>query len=239
MKNTLKEEKTFYGAIPAEVLEEMEPQVIRQYFLWDEILKREAELYLEHTKNTPDVERCRIHFQDGGSGIFSVPVMKVQEYSLKMIEERKLFLLIPFTVIRYRKYIDSETKRIHKEKARNDLTGFIKECIMTLNRQVINGTMTEIGYRDITELLWKAFVQLFNKDGELIGEVQESMRSIIRLTSDDLRDALHNLETGIRNIIMQCKKDGKSRDETGEFIQNIFTLKEDEAEEKLMLYWEE
>lgn len=29
------------------MLEEMEPQVIRQYFLWDEILKREAELYPE------------------------------------------------------------------------------------------------------------------------------------------------------------------------------------------------
>lgn len=45
MKNTEKEEKVYYGEIPAEVLEEMESEVVRQYFLWDEILKREAELY--------------------------------------------------------------------------------------------------------------------------------------------------------------------------------------------------
>ena len=391
MKNTEKEEEIYYGEIPAEVLEEMEPQVIRQYFLWDEILKREAELYprlflplieeifhksypenvkvtllsteyvvsrekgeggktlhsiysdlviqagkrdiyhfecqmrrdksmvirmmeydlhialthgmieedrkegrdfqmylphsailyLEHTKNTPDVEKCHIHFQDGGSSIFSVPVMKVQKYSLKMIEERKLFLLIPFTAIRYRKYIDRETKQIHEEKARKSLTGFVKECIIILNRQVLNGTMTEIEYRDITELLWKAFVQLFNDDEELIREVQGNMKSIIRLTSDDLRDALRENEdmksiirltsddlrdalreneellrekrellqkneetvqkheTSIHNIIIQCQKDGKNRDEICAYIQNIFMLKEEEAEEKIKLYWKE
>lgn len=367
MKNTEKEEKIYYGDIPDEVLEEMETQVVRQYFLWDEILKREAELYpelflplieeifhrkypedvkvkllsteyvvsrekgeggrilhsiysdlviqagerdiyhfecqmrrdkkmvirmmeydlhvalthgmteenrkegrdfqmylphsailyLEHTRNTPDIEKCRIHFQDGGSSIFSVPVMKVQAYSLKMIEDKKLFLLIPFTAIRYRKYIDRESRRIYNEKARKDLTGFLRECIIILNRQVMNGTMTEIGCRDITEMLWKACIQLF-KDEELIGEVQESMKSIIRLTSDDLRDArreneellhknkeivqeknkLHqNHETGIRNTIAQCQKDGKTREETGDYIQNIFVLAEEEAEEKLKLYW--
>lgn len=210
-----------------------------------------AILYLEHTKNTPDIEKCHILFQDGGSSIFSVPVMKVQKYSLRMIEEKKLFLLIPFLAIRYRKYIDREIKRIHNGKVRKDLTGFVKECIIILNRQVVNGTMTEIECRDITELLWKAFVQLFKEDEELIEEVQKSMRSIIRLTSDDLRDALREneellqeheetvqkYETSIRNIIIQCQKDGKSRSKTSIYIQSIFMLKDEEAEEKLELYW--
>ena len=170
---------------------------------------------------------------------------------------------------------------MHNEKARKSLTRFVKECIIILNRQVVNGTMEEIEYRDITELLWKAFVQLFKKDEALIGEVQESMRSIIRLTSDDLRDALrenesmksiirltsddlrdalrenesmksiirltnddlkdtlNSFEMAIRNSIVQCQKDGKIRKETSIYIQDIFMLKEEEAEKKMQLYWKE
>ena len=149
---------------------------------------------------------------------------------------------------------------MHNEKARKSLTRFVKECIIILNRQVVNGTMEEIEYRDITELLWKAFVQLFKEDEALIGEVQESMRSIIRLTSDDLRDALrenesmksiirltsddlkdalNSFEMAIRNTIIQCQKDGKIRKETSIYIQDIFMLKEEEAEKKMQLYWKE
>lgn len=209
-------------------------------------LPHSAILYLEHTKNTPDVENFHIYFQDGGSSIFSVPVMKVQEYSLKMVEEKKLFLLIPFLVIRYKKYVDRNTKHIHNEKVRKSLTGFIKECIMILNRQVVNETMTQSEYRYITELLWKACIHLFKEDKELIGEVQEIMNSIIRLMSDDLEDALReneelyrknkeidrknkklvqNLENSIRNIVAQCQNDGKDRDETCVYSKYLYAAR--------------
>ena len=48
--------------------------------------------------------------------------------------------------------------------------------------------------KDITELSWKACVYLFKEDEELIREVYGIMKSIIRLTRDDLEDALREKE---------------------------------------------
>ncbi len=41
----LKEETLFTDELPEEILKELTPEIRRQYFLWDEILKREVELY--------------------------------------------------------------------------------------------------------------------------------------------------------------------------------------------------
>ena len=41
----LEEESMFSDQLPEEVLRELTPEIRRQYFLWDEILKREVELY--------------------------------------------------------------------------------------------------------------------------------------------------------------------------------------------------
>lgn len=119
------------------------------------------------------------------------------------------------------------------------MTGFAEKCIIILNRQVVNETMTESECRYITELLWKACVHLFRDDEELIGEVHENMKSIIRLMSDDLEDALQSIEVSIRNAIIQSGKDGRGREEVSEFIQNVFMLQKEEAEEKMKLYWKE
>ncbi len=39
------EETKYHHQIPGKVLEEMTPDMKRQYFLWDEMLKRQIELY--------------------------------------------------------------------------------------------------------------------------------------------------------------------------------------------------
>lgn len=38
----LKEETLFQEGLPEEILKELTPEIRRQYFLWDEILKREV-----------------------------------------------------------------------------------------------------------------------------------------------------------------------------------------------------
>ena len=39
------EDIRYYGAIPDEILEEMTPEIIEQYYLWDEVAKKEVERY--------------------------------------------------------------------------------------------------------------------------------------------------------------------------------------------------
>ena len=39
------EDIRYYGTIPDEILEEMTPEIIEQYYLWDEVAKKEVERY--------------------------------------------------------------------------------------------------------------------------------------------------------------------------------------------------
>lgn len=45
MKDRNKMESMFQDSLPKEIVKELTPEVRRQYFLWDEIMKREIELY--------------------------------------------------------------------------------------------------------------------------------------------------------------------------------------------------
>lgn len=38
--NDIVEDIRYYGAIPDEILGEMTPEIIEQYYLWDEVLKK-------------------------------------------------------------------------------------------------------------------------------------------------------------------------------------------------------
>lgn len=43
--NNTVEDIRYYGAIPDDILEEMTPEIIEQYYLWDEVIKKEVERY--------------------------------------------------------------------------------------------------------------------------------------------------------------------------------------------------
>lgn len=58
-------------------------------------------LYLRHNSKTKDKAHVRILFQDGTSHIYSIPIIKVQEYSKDEIFEKNLLALIPYYFMRY------------------------------------------------------------------------------------------------------------------------------------------
>ena len=56
------EDIRYYGAMPDEVLGEMTPEIIEQYYLWDEVIKKEGKRqYIEFYL-------CRYSSADRGSG---------------------------------------------------------------------------------------------------------------------------------------------------------------------------
>ena len=44
-RNETVEDIRYYGAIPDQIIEEMTPEIIEQYYLWDEVAKKEVERY--------------------------------------------------------------------------------------------------------------------------------------------------------------------------------------------------
>ena len=144
-------------------------------------LPRSVILYLNNTENIPSEEVCLIRFADGTSCEYRVPIMKVQDYSLKMIEEKHLYILIPFLPIRFRKYLQ---KKSVSDAVRKELTEFIREYIMIIEREKTNETLTEMTGEDMIEFLSITCGYLFKSEPELYKEVHEIMNPTIRLTRE-------------------------------------------------------
>lgn len=58
-------------------------------------------LYLRHNSKTKDKAYVRILFQDNTSHIYSIPIVKAQEYTKDEIFEKNLLALIPYYFMRY------------------------------------------------------------------------------------------------------------------------------------------
>ena len=63
-------------------------------------------LYLRHTIRTPDRLEVRVSVPQGKSFIYTVPVVKVQEYTKEEIFQKRLLLFLPYYIMRYEKEFD-------------------------------------------------------------------------------------------------------------------------------------
>ena len=363
--NNTVEDIRYYGAIPDEILEEMTPEIIEQYFLWDEVAKKEVErypwlllpliqevfhkvypknaeirliateyvvrriykdggstlnsifadiavqienrdiyhiecqmnkdkgmvlrmleydihiglvhgirtenvekassvesrhelvmprsviLYLNDTDSMSAEETCLIRFADGTTHEYCVPVMNVQSYTTEMIEKKHLNMLIPFLPIRFRKYLNRKKggkKKPIAEPVRKDLTEFIRECIMIIDREKGNGTLTDAAGKEVIELLDITCSYLLKNEPKLKKEVRGIMKPIVmtqteraelinkRFEEEKKRSRERN-ENAIRKLIEKYCPLAQNRQEMKESIQDIFSLNEAEAEEKMEKYW--
>lgn len=57
---------------------------------------------LRHTKNTPDSMTITV-LTPGGKVTYTVPVLKIRQYTINELFEKKLFFLIPFHIFVYEK----------------------------------------------------------------------------------------------------------------------------------------
>lgn len=60
-----------------------------------------AVLYLRNTSRTPNHLNVTVRFADGFEYPYMVPVIKVKEYSLQKILEKKLMFFVPYYIMRY------------------------------------------------------------------------------------------------------------------------------------------
>lgn len=97
-----------YDALVALVHHNLEEGVLTVRF------PESAVMFLRQSGNTPDAMKVRI-VTKGGSVMYDIPTIKVQEYSLDNIIERKLFFLIPFYIFRFEKGFAEMDKDVGKQ----------------------------------------------------------------------------------------------------------------------------
>ena len=204
------------------------------------VMPRSVILYLNDTNSMPAEESCLIRFADGTTHEYRVPVMNVQSYTTEMIEKKHLNMLIPFFPIRFRKYFNRRKNGIKQpvaEPIRKKLTEFIRECIMIIDREKENGTLTDVAGKEMIEFLSLTCGYLLKKEDELKKEVYRIMRPIVMTQTERIEIITERLMNAIVKSIEKYCASGLSRQEVKENIQDIFSLSEEEAEEKMEKYW--
>ena len=219
------------------------------------VMPRSVILYLDDTNHMSAEETCRIRFADGTTHEYRVPIMNVQSYTIEMIEKKHLNMLIPFLPIRFRKHFNRKKNGVKQpvpNAVRKDLTEFIRKCIMIIDREKENGTLTEAAGKEMIELLDITCGHLLKNEPELKKEVRGIMRPIVmtqmeraeyeiklireRLEKEKNMHSERN-ENAIRKLIEKYCASGQGHQEVKESIQDIFSLNDAEAEEKMEKYW--
>lgn len=110
-----------------EARKENEPQCVK--------FPMSAVLYLRHNRSTPDRLAMKILFPDGQSVTYTVPVIKVQEYTLEEIFKKHLWLFLPYYIMRYEAQFDAMEEDRGKREA---MLADLREMTARLEEQADN-----------------------------------------------------------------------------------------------------
>ena len=115
-----------------------------------------AVLYLRSDKTTPDKMKILIHTSDGDLK-FHAPVMKIKDYTLDILFEKKLYFLLPFFAFNHEddfKQYDSDPSQL--EELKQEYVRIIKG----LEQAKASGELYQIDVRSIITMCRKVIVNL-------------------------------------------------------------------------------
>lgn len=161
-----------------------------------------AVLYLRTYKNTPDKMKYVI-ITPGGTVRYDVPVMKVQNYTLDDIFEKRLLLLIPFYIFSYEKNFPEYNSSGQKLE---ELKSEYQEILERLDGLECRGVVGAFEKRTIIDLT-----------GDVIKEIAQKYENVQKGVGDIMRGAL--IETEARRLRDEAKKEAKKEAARGTAIR--------------------
>ena len=145
-----------------------------------------AVLYLRNYKKTPDKMKYVI-VTPGGTVKYDIPLMKVQNYTLDDIFEKRLLLLIPFYIFSHEKNFPEYNSNEQKLAKLKSEYGYILERLDELEQQGVIGAFDK---RTIIEL-----------SGNVVKEIAQKYENVQKGVGDMMSGAL--IETEARKILNQ------------------------------------
>ena len=152
-----------------------------------------AVLYLRNYKKTPDKMKYVI-VTPGGTVKYDIPLMKVQNYTLDDIFEKRLLLLIPFYIFSHEKNFPEYNSNEQKLAKLKSEYRYILERLNELEQQGVIGAFDK---RTIIEL-----------SSDVIKEIAQKYGNVQKGVGDMMSGAL--IETEARKILNQGKTQGIS-----------------------------
>ena len=117
------------------------------------------------------------------------------------------------------------------------MTDFIRKYIMIIDREKENGTLTDAVGEEMIEFPNMICGYLLKNELELKKDVYGIMIPIVMTQTERVERAEYEIGEAIRKLILRSHAAGESYQKIKESIQDIFSLSEAEAEEKMEKYW--
>ncbi len=145
---------------------------------------RSCVLFLRSSGNTPDYLEADVIFPDGKTHVYSIPAIKMADYTKDHIFEKNLLMLLPFYIMRYEKKKHDMRKNLELLQI---LLDEYDEIRINLEKELTETGKAEL-YTNLTKLIVKIADRIFEKEEDIrkgIGDVMGG--KVLELESERLK----------------------------------------------------
>ncbi len=145
---------------------------------------RSCVLFLRSSGNTPDYLETDVIFPDGKTHVYSIPAIKMADYTKDHIFEKNLLMLLPFYIMRYEKKKHDMRKNLELLQI---LLDEYDEIRINLEKELTETGKAEL-YTNLTKLIVKIADHIFEKEEDIrkgIGDVMGG--KVLELESERLK----------------------------------------------------
>ena len=145
---------------------------------------RSCVLFLRSSGNTPDYLEADVIFRYGKNHVYSIPAIKMADYTKDHIFEKNLLMLLPFYIMRYEKKKHDMRKNLELLQI---LLDEYDEIRINLEKELTETGKAEL-YTNLTKLIVKIADHIFEKEEDIrkgIGDVMGG--KVLELESERLK----------------------------------------------------
>lgn len=145
---------------------------------------RSCVLFLRSSGNTPDYLEADVIFPDGKTHVYSIPAIKMADYTKDHIFEKNLLMLLPFYIMRYEKKKHDMRKNLELLQI---LLDEYDEIRINMEKELTETGKAEL-YTNLTKLIVKIADHIFEKEEDIrkgIGDVMGG--KVLELESERLK----------------------------------------------------
>lgn len=145
---------------------------------------RSCVLFLRSSGNTPDYLEADVIFPDGKTHVYSIPAIKMADYTKDHIFEKNLLMLLPFYIMRYEKKKHDMRKNLELLQI---LLDEYDEIRINLEKELTETGKAEL-YTNLAKLIVKIADYIFEKEEDIrkgIGDVMGG--KVLELESERLK----------------------------------------------------
>jgi hypothetical protein len=136
-------------------------------------------IYLEHWSTAPDEVTLKINFWEKSNVNFTVPTMKLLDFSVADLDERRMVILLPLYLLKLRRKIESAKSKETIRQYASELKELLNEEILgTLTKNAETGTLTHNDVHTLMKLLSILYDHLY-------GNVKEFQEEGVKAVLDE------------------------------------------------------